>query len=143
MKPIALLAGVLAGLALSTVNAAQKADPGTDKLIQQYVAAFNQGDAKALAALYTADGFRLTPMNQVIAGRASIEQFYLATFASKPPALTVKPGRTQMLSADAAVTEGAYELASTPAARGVYVLTLVRQSGQWKLASVVPVPDTR
>ena len=143
MKPIALIAGVLAGLALSTVNAAQKTDPATDKVIQQYVAAFNQGDAKALAALYTADGFRLTPMNQVIAGRASIEQFYVATFASKPPVLTVTPGRTQMLTADAAVAEGSYELASTPAARGVYVLTLVWQNRQWKLASVVPVADTR
>ena len=109
------------------------------QLTTDYESAFNKGDAKALAALYTADAIRLGLNNQILTGRAAIEQFYVASFAgaAKPSKLTIRPGRTQMLGPDVALTEGSYEL--TSGVRGVYVITAVQQGGRWRLAGVVPV----
>ena len=52
----------------SVVVSAQKADPDAQKLADQYTAAFNKGDAKALTALYAADGTRLGPDGAVDRG---------------------------------------------------------------------------
>jgi uncharacterized protein (TIGR02246 family) len=123
--------------------AAQKVDPALEQLAKDYERAFNNGDVKALVALYTDGAFRLGPNNQVMQGRAAIQEFYTAGFsgATKPGTLTIRPGRTQMVTPDVAVLEGTYELAGTPVTRGIYILTTVRQGGQWKVASVAPVPD--
>ena len=124
--------------------AARNVDPAAEQVIKQYEAAFNKQDAKALAALYVDNAARLGPDNQVLMGRTAIEGFYVSTFAgTKPPTLTLRLGRTQMVTPDVAVTEGTFEAAGTTVTKGIYVVTLVRQSGQWKLASVVPVPDAR
>jgi uncharacterized protein (TIGR02246 family) len=122
---------------------AQKSDPALEQLSKDFEAAFNKGDAKALAALYTADAFHLAPNNQVLHGRAAIEKFYVTSFAdaTKPPTLSLQPGRTQMLTSDVALTEGTYELVGAAVTKAIYVLTMVRQGEQWRLASVVPVPD--
>jgi uncharacterized protein (TIGR02246 family) len=123
--------------------AAQRVDPALEQLAKDYERAFNNGDVKSLVALYTDGAFRLGPNNQVMQGRAAIQEFYTAGFSgpTKPGTLAVRPGRTQMVTPDVAVLEGTYELAGTPATRGIYILTAVRQGGQWKIASVAPVPD--
>ena len=118
----------------------QQGDAGITQLLKDYEAAFNKADAKALTALYTDDAIHLADDNRVISGRAAIEQFNRESFADKPPTLTVRPGRTRLITADVAVTEGTYELADGE--RGVYVITALRHDGQWKLASVVAVPNT-
>jgi uncharacterized protein (TIGR02246 family) len=118
----------------------QKADAGVEQLVKDYESAFNKADAKALTALYTDDAIHLGDDNRVISGRAAIEQFNRESLADRPPTLTVRPGRTALVTADVAVTEGTYELADGE--RGVYVITAVRRDGQWKLASVVAVPNT-
>jgi len=112
-------------------------------LTTEYQSAFNTGDAKALAALYTPDAIRLGLNNQILRGREAIEQFYAASFAgaSKPARLTIRPGRTQMLGPEVALTEGTFELAN--GTRGIYVITAVQQSGRWRLAGVVPVDESR
>ena len=119
----------------------QKADAGVEQLLKDYEAAFNRRDARALTDLYTENAIRLGgPPYRVLHGRAAIEDFYRQMVAGAGPTLVIRQGRTQMITADVAVTEGTYEVAD--GGRGVYVLTAVRQSGQWKLASVVPVADT-
>jgi uncharacterized protein (TIGR02246 family) len=121
--------------------AARSSDATVDQLSKDYESAFNKGDAKALAALYATDGMRLGPNNQLIKGRAAIEQFYVQTFASgKPPTLTIRPRSSKMLRPDVALLEGTYALED--GSGGVYIITAVQQGGQWQLAGVVPVPDT-
>jgi uncharacterized protein (TIGR02246 family) len=124
---------------------AQTVDPALEQLPKQYEAAFNKQDAKALAMLYTDNAIRLGPNNQMLTGRAAIEGFYVSSLAgtSKPETLTTRVGRIEMLTPDVAVMEGRYEAAGTTVTTGIYVLTVVRQGGQWKLASVVPVPDAK
>jgi len=123
---------------------AQKSDPALEQLARTYETAFNKGDAKALTALYAADALRLTPMGQLLTGRAAIEQDYLTNFAgpSKGTKLQLHPGKTQTVTADVALIEGTYEVTGgTAQVKGRYLNTVVKQAGQWRLVSVVAVPD--
>ncbi len=141
---IASIAAV-AVLTIGVAVTAQKGDPGIQKLTDEYQAAFNKGDAKALGALYAADALRVGPDGQLLTGRAAIEKNHADNLAgpSKGTKLTLRPGRTQTLTADVALAEGTYEVTGGSApAKGRYLNTLVRQSGQWRLASVVAIPET-
>ena len=134
-----LAASVIAVLAVSVWVAAQQSDPAIEKVARTYEAAFNKGDAKALAALYTADGVRMFSDGQIVTGRAGIEKAYAAALAAelKGATLTIGAGQVQKLSADVVTSTGTYELVAgkTPA-KGRYLNTLKREGGQWLLASV-------
>jgi uncharacterized protein (TIGR02246 family) len=47
-----------------------------EKLNEVWTAAFNKGDAAAVAALYTEDAFVLPPGSGMVKGRAAIEAFW-------------------------------------------------------------------
>ena len=138
-KGLVTVTGVLM---LCVALAAQKPDPGIQKLADQYQAAFNKGDSKGLAALYTADALRVTPTGNLVASRAAIEKDYAANLAGafKGAKLTLTPGRTQLLKPDVALIEGTFDVAGATAIKGRYLNTIVREGGQWRLASVVTVP---
>ena len=120
--------------------APQTSATAADQLTRDYEIAFNKGDAKALAALYTEDAVRLGPDNRMLRGRAAIQQFYVQDVGSgTTPKLTIRPARTRLLRDDVAVLEGAYELADGTG--GVYVITALQERGEWRMAAVVPVPD--
>jgi uncharacterized protein (TIGR02246 family) len=119
--------------------APQASNTAVEQLVKDYEIAFNNRDAKALAALYSAEAVRMED-GRVLRGRAAIQQFYVQSVgSSKTPRLTVRPGRSQMIRDDVALLDGSYELADGTG--GVYVITAVQESGQWRLAAVVPVPD--
>ena len=123
---------------------AQKPDPDGAKLADQYVAAFNKGDAKTLTALYTADATRLGPDGQLLTGRAAVEKSYMDGFAGalKGSTLALEQGRTQAITPDVKLMEGRFTVSGAAAQlKGRYVNTIVRQGGTWLLASVVTVPD--
>lgn len=125
--------------------AAQKPDADIQALTRSFEQAFNKGDAKAVAALFTKDALQLPPDGQLLTGQAVIEQHHAKLFAgpAKGARLTLTPGRAQELTSDVRVAEGTYEVTggSIPGT-GRYVNTLLRQGGQWRLASVVVVPDS-
>ena len=132
-------------LAFAVPLLAQKSDPAIDKLTKQYEAAFNKGDAKALAALYTADAFRVAPNGQLVTGRDAIEKQLAEAMAgpAKGGKLTLHQGRVQMPQPDVALVEGTFEVAGAAnPLKGRYVNTLVREGGEWRLASVVTIPAT-
>jgi uncharacterized protein (TIGR02246 family) len=123
---------------------AQKSDPALEQLARDYETAFNKGDGKALAALYATDALRVTPTGHLITGQAAIENDYLTNLAGpfKGTKLLLHPGKTQTLTADVALIEGTYEVTGgTTPVKGRYLNTVVKQSGQWRLASVVTVPE--
>ena len=133
-----------AAILMTAILAAQTVDPGVAKIAEQYQAAFNKGDAKAVGAMYTANATRLAPNGQLLTGKAAIEQEYQTNFAGpfKGTKLTLRAGQSQRVTADVAVIEGTYEVTGTPnVVRGRYVNTVVREGGQWRLASVVTVPE--
>lgn len=142
-----LVAGVLAVVLLAGAGAsARQADPDLDALLQQYQSAWNKGDAKSLAALYTQNAVRMQTTGAPLMGRAAIEKYFADSFAGawKGTTLTLKAGATQRLNADVRIQEGTFEVSGGTGApqRGRYLNTVVRDGGQWKLASVAPVPDT-
>ena len=137
MKRLAASLTVL--LAVTAWVAAQQPDPAIEKLARTYEAAFNKGDAKAIAALHTTDAVRMFPDGQVVTGRTGIEQAYATALAAelKGAKLTIGAGQTQKLTADVVTTTGTYEVVGgkTPA-KGRYLNTLKREGGQWLLATV-------
>jgi ketosteroid isomerase-like protein len=84
MRLVVALAGLAISFALPAF-AEQKvaADPQIrqqlDALGQKYDEAFNNGDAAALAALYTEDGIEVTNTGPVY-GREAIEKYYADLF---------------------------------------------------------------
>jgi uncharacterized protein (TIGR02246 family) len=50
--------------------------PPIEKLNDVWTAAFNKGDAAAVAALYTEDAYVLPPGSAMVKGRAAIEAFW-------------------------------------------------------------------
>jgi uncharacterized protein (TIGR02246 family) len=138
------LVAVLVFLGFAPAALAQTSDPDIRKVADDYTAAYNKGDSQALAALYTADAWRLGPTGEMVKGRAAIEKGYADAFAgpSKGSTLTLRPGDTLQVTPDVAVIEGGYEVAGAAGPlKGRYVNTLKREGGSWKLASVVTIPE--
>jgi len=142
MRKISWVAAVVL-VTLTAVVSAQKPDADAAKLADQYIAAFNKGDAKALTALYTADATRLGPDGQLLTSRAAVEKSYMDGFAGalKGASLTLQQGRTQAVTPDVKIMEGRFAVSAAAPLKGRYVNTIVRQGGTWLLASVVTVPD--
>lgn len=70
--------------ALLSICLPAAAGPFDDQVKQAYAAwngAFNRGDAKAVAAFYTADASFLPATHDVILGRDGVETFYAGLFA--------------------------------------------------------------
>lgn len=141
-----MVALVAAVLGFSAPALAQQVDPEIQKLVDQYQQAFNKGDAKAIAAVYTTDALRIGVDGQLLSGRNAIQESYEAGFAGplKGGKLTIRPGRTVNVSQDVRVQEGTAEVSGTSAGpmRSRYLNTFVRQGGQWRAASVTVVPET-
>jgi len=70
------IAVFLVCLVLSTTSALAQAKVSIEKLNAEWVAAFNKGDAAAVAALYTEDAYVLPPGSAMVKGRAAIEAFW-------------------------------------------------------------------
>ena len=142
------LMGCIVALALvaGAPLAAQQKDAELDKLVQQYIAAWNKADAKALTALYADNAMRTGPTDVVVVGKPEIEKNYQAGFATtaKGTTLTVTPGRTQTVSPDVRLQEGTWQVAggTDGPQRGRYLNTMVRVGGAWRLAAVAAIPDT-
>lgn len=139
-------ASAIAVLLLTGAGAiARQSDPDVDKMIEQYQMAWNKGDAKALAALYSTNAMRLRPDGPALAGRAAIEKAFVQNFQGdwKGTKLTLKAGRTQDISATVKIQEGTFEVTGGAGApqRGRYLNTMIREGNEWKLASVAPIPE--
>ena len=70
------LAMVLGWLALAAAPALGQDRATIEKLNEAWTAAFNKGDAAAVATLYTEDAHLLPPGAEMVKGRAAIEAFW-------------------------------------------------------------------
>lgn len=107
---------------------------------QAFTAAFNAGDAKAVAALWTADGDYNDESGKRFAGRSEIEQNYARFFAENPGArLRIVIDSLRLLSDTAAIEDGRTILES-PAqgvpATGKYTAVHVKVDGKWLMSTV-------
>jgi uncharacterized protein (TIGR02246 family) len=146
MKRATLLALALLSLAIpAQAQPAQNAD--LQKISDAFMAAWDKGDAKALAALHAADAIRADTQWTTFVGRAAIEQAFTKAFAGelKGTKLAVKASDARSINPDLLVASGTWEITGgTPPpgapTRGTYINTVIRQGGQWVIASSAPIP---
>jgi uncharacterized protein (TIGR02246 family) len=105
-----------------------------------FVKAFNKGDAKAVAALWTKDGDYTDDSGHTFAGREAIEKGYAKFFAENPKArIRVVVDNLRLLSDTAAIEDGrAIEdpLPPGPPAIGKYMAVHVKVDGKWLMSTV-------
>lgn len=132
----------------ATPSSAQEAAPARDSAgvvairqsADEFVAAFNRGDAAAVAALWTEDGDYTDESGQVFAGREAIEKAYAEFFKEYPGVkmkLTIDSVRQP--NAAVAIEQGSATLEPEPAGASGgtrYTAIHVQVDGKWLMASV-------
>ena len=114
---------------------------------------FNQGDAAAVAALYTEEAKRLPPNSQMIVGRESIQASVQAAFDAGAGDLRITMIELSV-SGDMAHEVGKFTLTIQPeegeaiSENNKYVWILKREKGSWKIDIAIwnsslplPVPE--
>lgn len=112
--------------------------------------AFNRGDAKAIAALWTADGDYVDEEGQRFQGREAIEQEYSNFFAAQPGVkIAMVVDSVRVLDGETAIEDGRSTLVPAPPGAPAicrYTAIHVKSKGKWQIASVrdsrVELPST-
>jgi uncharacterized protein (TIGR02246 family) len=116
------------------------------KAARSFVAAFESGDAKAVAAHWTENGEYVADDGTVIRGRTSIEGDYADLFAKRKGAVKVDidVDTVRFPSRDTAIEEGHFKVrvGKEPASSSKYTILHVRENGQWLMAIVREWPKT-
>jgi len=144
---LVLLAGTVAA---AQDKPASKLPEAVDKVIRAtataFTEAFDRGDAKAVAALWTADGDFIDEMGAVTQGQAAIEKKYADFFAAHPGAkMTIAIDSLRALGPDTIVEDGHATVSSAkdaPATSSRYAVIHVRRDNKWLMASVRDLPAT-
>ena len=150
-KPLLMLA-LLSTVALSLSGEAVGEDAALSEVratCETFIAAFNKGDAKAVAELWTEKGEYVDEAGQVYSGREAIEKAYATFFSEhKGAKIEVKIDSLRLVSDGVAIEEGHAEVEPTPAgAPGStkYVAVHNKVGDNWLMASVrdtfVPKPS--
>jgi uncharacterized protein (TIGR02246 family) len=141
-------AGKQTGAAAQPPNKGQEA-PGKGKRAQEFIAAFEKGDAKAVAAFWTENADYTDMTGREYKGRAAIEKMYEKFFAGKKGMkLNIIVTSARMVGNDVALEDGITEV--TPAEGGLpsaarFSAVLVKKDGQWYFESVrdsIPHPPS-
>ncbi|MFZ5828809.1 MAG: YybH family protein [Planctomycetota bacterium] len=143
MKRLILTAAMVA-CGLATVSAAEVDRQAADeaairKGVDAYVAAFNQGDAKALAALWSPEAVYTNPISgEQVVGREAIEGQFAAIFEEKGIKLSATTSAIQFVSPNVAVEQGVATVTrpDQAAEESEYTAVYVKRDGQWLLDRV-------
>jgi uncharacterized protein (TIGR02246 family) len=105
----------------------------------RYMAAFNQGDAKALAALWTPHGDYVGPRGELIKGRDEIQKRFEAFFAvNREARIRIRITSVRFVGPDVAVMDGTAEVTPPlqgPPAEARATIILVKRADQWMIES--------
>jgi uncharacterized protein (TIGR02246 family) len=144
MKRVMLAAAMTAWGVVAAIGA--EADRGAEdeaairNAVASYVTAFNQGDAKALAALWSPEAVYTNPLSGVqVVGREAIEQQFTSMFAETPGArLEATTDEIQFVSPNVAVEQGKATVirADEEPEQSEYSAVYVKREGQWLLDRV-------
>jgi uncharacterized protein (TIGR02246 family) len=110
------------------------------KTAEAFVKAFQNGDAKAVAAFWTPDGDYVDENGRVLKGRKAIEDSFAELFAAKKGLkVRIDVASVRFLTPDLAIEDGTSTVlvpdGSAPS-RARYTNVLVQKDGQWLLSSV-------
>ena len=159
LRPLARVAGhwalavVSSALLVAAVQAAdakperRSEEDGIRAAVDSYVAAYNRGDAKAVASHWSESGEWISPTGQRFQGRQAIQNEIQSLFAAnRDVRIEVIDPSIRLISPDVAMEEGIVRVirpAEMPS-DSTYLAIHVKQDGQWKLDSVreTEVPAT-
>jgi uncharacterized protein (TIGR02246 family) len=119
--------------------AESKPELGKGKRAQEFIAAFERGDAQAVAAFWVPDGDYVDEAGHVTKGRAALEKLYKQVFAERKGAkLTVHITSTRLVTPDVALQDGTTEVTSDsgPPTAAAFSAVLVKKDGEWYFESV-------
>lgn len=121
--------------------ASTPADPAPINDVRaSYQAAYNAGDAAAVAALFTDDAISMPDHHSALEGKAAIQQYLEQIFSQYTATISITPADTE-ITGDVAHEHGSFSITVTPKAGGntvtdggKYIVILKRQSdGAWKI----------
>jgi uncharacterized protein (TIGR02246 family) len=121
-------------------KAAKEGGPARGKRAQEFIEAFNKGDAKAVAAFWMPDATYVNQVGREYKGRAAIRKLYAKLFATNKGAkLEIYVTSAKQLSPTVSLQDGITEV--TPANGGSptaarFTAVLVKKDGEWFLQSV-------
>ena len=153
MKRIPLLAVILAAISQMAV-ADEAAQPSKDEAAVRatadaFIKAFNRGDAKAVAALWTPNGTLADDRGEIFKGRETIENQYASFFKAQPGAkIEIAIQSIDFPTPGMAIEDGVATVVTKrggPPTASRYTAVHVLQDGQWRMATVresnVPIPS--
>lgn len=125
-------------------GAAEKQQAVEEKAVrataEAFVTAFDKGDAKALAAMWTSDCEYVDENGRIYRGRDSIEKEYSAFFAANPNLkMETTISSVKILGANAAIEDGTSIVKKADGSlvsRGSYTVVHLKEGGKWLMASV-------
>jgi uncharacterized protein (TIGR02246 family) len=121
---------------------------GLQKAATDFVAAYNNKDAAALAALFTEDGeMSDTAGKDLTSGRVEIQARYEEVFAGDSPSMAIEVDSVRLVAPNLAIEDGTFHL--TPAGDGNapphstnYTAVLMKNDkGVWEIASTRDLGD--
>jgi uncharacterized protein (TIGR02246 family) len=120
-------------------KAQEKEQPAKDRR-EQFIAAFNKGDARAVASFWTPDATYVDQVGREYKGRTAIEQLYEKVFAARKGAkLAIHVTSAKQVSPDVALEDGITEVTPSEGGPGTaarFTAVLVKKDGEWYLQSV-------
>jgi uncharacterized protein (TIGR02246 family) len=139
---------VILGLGLGAVYLARAEDPkdtpaeqaAIAKRAQEFIEAFNKGDAEAVANFWTPDGDYIDMAGETLKGRKAIAAAFGKQFeAVRGAKLQIHPTSTRIVKPDLAIEDGITEVIppdNGPPSAARYTAVHVNVDGQWFLSSV-------
>lgn len=120
-------------------------------LVAEFSRAFNAGDAKAVASLFTENARIATERGKAIEGRSAVEALFASSFEAAPgQTIVLKTENLRLLGPDAAVEDGSATI-TDPSEEGDgrartlrYSAAYVKKDGRWLQDSIrdYPTPET-
>ncbi len=107
--------------------------------VESYVAAYNRGDAKAVAAHWSDSGQWISPSGERFQGKQAIEKELRSLLAqNKGVRIEVTRPTIRIISPDAAIEEGTARVfqPAEPPSESTYLAVHVKKDGHWKLDTV-------
>ncbi len=139
MKPTSLIPTALALLAFATTALAQDkqlsdAEKAAKTQTDAYIAAFNKGDARALAAMFADDAQYTSDDGETVIGRAAVLEGLTKFFTkNKGAKLDVQIESARFLTSDVLVEKGLSTMADETTR---YVCNYVKKDGAWLISEL-------
>src|SRR5262245_23224802 len=114
------------------------------KNAEAFIKAFQEGDAKALAAAWAADGDYVDQTGRHLKGREAITKAFQEFFEeNKDLKLRIDSAALRFVTPDLAIEDGTTEVIPPdggPPSRARYTIVHVKKDGTWRLSSVREAP---